>query len=402
MQKVEQHIIARNDPRWQVIDGSCFLSKNLYNATLYKLRQYFFDTGKSKTYAQLASEMKQNPDYCALPRKVSQWVLKQLEQDWQAFWSAHKVYKQTPAKFTARPKLPKYKDKIRGRNLLTYTIQALSKPQLRKGIIAPSQLPITVQTRIEAKDIQQVRVVPRNGYYVVEVVYNDEQHLACPNPEKIAGIDVGLNNLAAVTSNQVGFRPFLVNGRPLKSINQHYNKERARLQSQLPEGQFMSKRLERLTNRRNRQIQHFLHVASKLIVAELVKHGIGTLIIGKNDGWKQNVGMGKRNNQQFVQVPHARFIQMLTYKAEEEGIAVILTEESYTSKCSFLDDEPLQKHKTYLGERIKRGLFRASNGFCINSDINASGNIIRKVVPNAFADGIEVIVVSPLRVEIPA
>ena len=225
-------------------------------------------------------------------------------------------------------------------------------------------------------------------------------HLSqCP---RWAVIDVGLNNLAAVTSNQVGFRPLLVNGRPLKSINQYYNKERARLQSQLPEGQFTSKRLERLTNQRNRQIQHFLHVASKLIVAELVKQGIGKLIIGKNDGWKQNIEMGKRNNQQFVQVPHARFIQMLTYKATEQGIEVILTEESYTSKCSLLDNEPLEKRDHYLGKRIKRGLFRASDGRCINSDINGSGNIIRKVVPNAFADGIEAIVVSPLRVEIPA
>jgi len=270
MQKVEQHIISNNDPRWSVIDAACFLSKNLYNATLYELRQHFFATNKSKSYAQLAQEMKQNPDYCALPRKASQWVLKQVDHDWQAFWSAKSVYQENPSAFTGRPHLPNYKHKTQGRNLLTYTIQALSRTQLRQGIIAPSQLDIRVQTQIDPENIQQVRIVPRNGYYVVEVVYKDELHLACPNPEKIAGIDLGLNNLAAVTSNQLGFRPFLINGRPLKSINQHYNKERARLQSQLPEAQFTSKRLERLTNQRNRQIQHFLHVASKLIVTELV------------------------------------------------------------------------------------------------------------------------------------
>jgi IS605 OrfB family transposase len=385
-----------------VIDAACFLSKNLYNAALYDLRQHFFATDKSKSYHQLDKEMKQNPDYCALPRKVSQWVLKQVDHDWQAFWSAHKVYKQNPAIFTGRPNLPKYKDKTQGRNLLTYTSQALSKPQLRQGIIVPSQLGIAVQTQIDPENIQQVRIVPRNGYDVVEVVYKDEIHLARPDPEKIAGIDVGLNNLAAVTSNQTGFRPFLVNGRPLKSINQHYNKERARLQAQLPAGQFTSKRLERLSNRRNRQMQHFLHVASRLMVTELVKQGIGKLIIGKNDGWKQNINIGKRNNQHFVQIPHARFIEILTYKAEEQGIVVILTEETYTSKCSLLDNEPIHKHENYVGKRVKRGLFQSSEGRFINADINGAGNMIRKVVPNAFADGIEALVVAPLRVAIPA
>jgi putative transposase len=402
MKKVEQHIISQNDPRWSVIDTACFLSKNLYNAALYELRQHFFATNKNKSYNQLAKEMKSNPDFCALPRKISQWVLKQVDHDWQAFWAAHKIYKSNSSIFTGRPNLPKYKHKTQGRNLLTYTTQALSKPQLRKGIILPSQLEIAVQTQISPENIQQVRIVPRNSYYVVEVVYNDIVYLAPPDPQKIAGLDVGLNNLAAVTSNQMGFRPFLVNGKPLKSINQHYNKERARLQSQLPIGQFISKRLERLTNQRNHQVQHFLHAASRQVITELVKHGIDRLIIGKNDGWKQHINIGKRNNQQFVQVPHARFIEMLTYKAKEQGIEVILTEESYTSKCSFLDNEPLEKRANYAGKRIKRGLFRASDGRLINADINGAGNIIRKVIPNAFADGIEAVVVSPLRVEISA
>lgn len=401
-QKVEQHVISQSDPRWMVIDSACFLSKNLYNAALYDLRQHLFATDKSKSYAQLAQEMKENPDYCALPRKVSQWVLKQVDHDWQAFWAARTTYKQNPDMFTGRPNLPKYKEKTLGRNLLTYTVQALSKPQLHKGVIAPSQLPITIQTRINPKDIQQVRIVPRSSYYVVEVVYNEEIYLAPPDPQKIAGIDVGLNNVAAVTSNQTGFRPFLVNGRPLKSINQHYNKERARLQAQLPTGQFTSKRLERLTNRRNRQVNHFLHSASRTIVALLVKRGIGTLVIGKNDGWKQGISIGKRNNQNFVNIPHARFINMLTYKAQDAGIQVILTEESYTSKCSLLDNEPLWKHVNYAGKRVKRGLFRASDGRLINADINGAGNIIRKVIPNAFADGIEAVVVSPVRIEISA
>ncbi|MEL6526391.1 MAG: RNA-guided endonuclease TnpB family protein, partial [Chloroflexota bacterium] len=209
MIKVEQHIIQKSDPRWSVIDVACFRSKNLFNAVLYRLRQTLFTEHTTLSYAQLAKDMKQNPDYCALPRKVSQWVLKQVTGDWQSFWSARKAYQRHPAKFLGRPKLPNYKDKVGGRNVLTYTIQALSKKALRHGIIAPSQLPIKVQTQVDPTTIQQVRIVPHKTHYVVEVVYKDDISLAQLPPDRIAGIDVGLNNLAAVTSNQQGLSPFL-------------------------------------------------------------------------------------------------------------------------------------------------------------------------------------------------
>jgi putative transposase len=398
MMKVEQHIIQQSDSRWSVIDEACFKSKNLFNATLYILRQTFFDTQSSISYTQLARDMKRNIDYRALPRKVSQWVLRQVSTNWQSSWAAHNVYQETPHRFSGRPNLPGYKHKTKGRNLLIYTVQALSKTRLRKGIIAPSRLNIEVQTQVEPETIRQVRIVPRTTHYVVEVVYTDEVSLAQLPPERVAGIDVGLNNLAAVTSNQQGFHPFLINGRPLKSINQHYNRRLAWLRARLPVGQYTSKQIQRLTDKRNRQIKHMLHCASKIIVEQLVTHAIGTLVIGKNKGWKQHINLGKRNNQQFVQIPFARFIDILTYKAEDQGIRVIQTEESYTSKCSFLDGEPLQKQTCYAGRRIQRGLFRASDGQTINADINGAANIIRKVIPNAFADGIEAVVVSPLQV----
>jgi putative transposase len=128
-----------------------------------------------------------------------------------------------------------------------------------------------------------------------------------------------------------------------------------------------------------------------------VRHeGIGTLVIGKNDGWKQEANMGKRNNQQFVQIPHARFIQMLSYKAELVGIQVILQEESHTSKCSFLDNEPICHQERYMGKRVKRGLFRSAAGRRINADVNGSLNIIRKAIPDSFGQGIEGVAVRPV------
>jgi putative transposase len=154
--------------------------------------------------------------------------------------------------------------------------------------------------------------------------------------------------------------------------------------------------MERLANKRTRKIDHDLHTASRRIVDLLIVEGIGTLVIGKNEQWKQEANMGKRNNQNFVSVPHARFIDMLTYKAELVGIAVVLTEESYTSKCSFLDNEEIGKHEHYEGKRLKRGLFRSQFGRLINADVNGSYNIIKKVAPDAFVQGSRGCVVHPV------
>lgn len=415
MQLVEQHVIRRSDPRYQIIDEAAFKSKNLYNAALYEIRQAFIHENHYLSYEEMDKRMKQHEAYKALPAKVSQQVLKQLAQNWKSFFEACQAYEADPAKFLGRPKLPKYKDKTKGRNLLVYTDQAVSKKGLKRGLIQPSMLPIEVRTK--QKGVDQVRIVPRKGFYVVEVVYGKEVTQADVNPAYYAGIDIGINNLVALTSNKPGFRPVLVNGRPVKSINQFYNKRKAKLQKLLGRTG-TTKRIELLTNKRNRRIDHYMHTASKQIIDLLVKEGIGTLVIGKNDAWKQEANLGTRNNQHFVQIPHARFISMLTYKAELVGITVKITEESYTSKASLLDLDPLpvytpnnrnEKHM-FSGKRVKRGLYRTSDGRYINADCNGSGNIIRKVAPDAFqqAKGVEdgkavlaSLVVHPVRIVIP-
>jgi len=396
MQVVEQHVISKGDPRYEVIDQAAFKSKNLYNAALYEIRQAFFADGIWLRYAALDKRMQSHEAYKALPAKVSQQVLKQLDDVWTSFFEACRAYKQAPSTFTGRPKLPKYKDKAKGRNLLVYTAQAVSKKGLKRGLIKPSMLPIEVQAK--QKDVSQVRMVPKNGFYVVEVIYEKAIKHAEVNPEYYAGIDMGVNNLVALTANKPGFQSVLVNGRPVKSINQWYNKRKADLQKQLGHTG-TTKRMERLTNKRNRRIEHYMHTASRRIIDLLVKEGIGTLVIGKNDGWKQECNLGKRNNQNFVSIPHARLIAMLTYKAELVGIRVVVTEESYTSQASLLDLDPLPvrdpnnggEQHTFSGKRIKRGLYRASDGRVLNADINGAGNTIRKVAPDAFSkvEGVE-------------
>ncbi|NEN93188.1 MAG: IS200/IS605 family element transposase accessory protein TnpB, partial [Okeania sp. SIO3H1] len=199
-------------------------------------------------------------------------------------------------------------------------------------------------------------------------------------------------------------KPLLINGRPLKSINQYYNKVKSFLQSQLPENR-SSKRLKKLCNKREFKINDYLHKASRLIIDTLINQKIGTLIIGHNQEWKQKINLGKRNNQNFVSVPYNKLIEMLSYKAKMVGIYVIITEESYTSKASFIDNDliPIYKkgeknHVTFSGKRIKRGLYRPASKRLINADVNGSLNIMRKAVPNVFDYGIEGVVVHPVRI----
>jgi putative transposase len=251
--------------------------------------------------------------------------------------------------------------------------------------------------------IQQVRVVPRHGNYVVEVVYERAPVQAAVDPALYAGVDIGIDNLAVLASDKPGFVPRVVNGRPVKSINQFCNKRRAELQSYLEQAR-TSHRLERLTTRRTRRIDHELHTASRRIIDLLVAEGIGTLVVGKNPLWKQKVRMGRRTNQTFVNIPHARFIAMLTYKAELVGIRVIVIEESYTSKASFLDCDPLpnydaqrQELPVFSGRRVKRGLYWAADGTPISADVNGAYNVIRRAAPEAFAQGSRGCVVHPVR-----
>ena len=206
------------------------------------------------------------------------------------------------------------------------------------------------------------------------------------NNDRYCSIDLGINNLATVSSNVI--KPFIINGKPIKSINQFYNKKLAYYKSKL-KNRKTSKKINRLTNKRENKIKDYLHKSSRYIVNHLVSNNINTLVIGYNKGWKQDINIGKVNNQKFVNVPFLTFITMLEYKCKIEGINVIINEESYTSKCSFLDDEEICKHDNYLGRRIKRGLFKTSNGIFMNADLNGSLNILKKVV-GKFSYPIEV------------
>jgi len=385
MQLVEQHRIDQHDPRWKAIDEGAFASKNLYNVVLYYKRQAFIHQKLILSLAEVYQAVKETPEYRALPAKVSNWVLQQVFAAWSSYFSACQAYKENPTKFLGHPKLPKYLAKD-GRNLLSYEDKAFSRNKKNAGLILPSGLDIVVQTKQSRDRIAMVRIVPKATHYVVEVIYEPELQPSSVQPNLVASIDIGVNNLAAITSNKPGFQPLLVNGRPLKSLNQRYNKMRATRQKYLPGKQENSRFLDQMTDKRTRSVDYYLHLASREIIDMLLHQEIGTLIIGKNDFWKQAANMGKKNNQQFIFIPHARFIAMLQYKAELVGIQVILVQESHTSKCSFLDEEAIYHHDHYAGRRIKRGLFKSATGRLLNADVNGSYNIMRRALPSVFTN----------------
>ena len=368
MKLVEIIQVLKGTEEYKELDDFCFLSKNLYNSTLYEIRQYFFNTKKYKNYNSLNKDFikKHQTDYYSLPTKVSQQTMKLVDQNFKSFFSLIKSKK-------GKVKIPHYLNK-NGRYEVIFTNQAISSKQLKNGVLKLSGINSVFKIRNEIQNIQQVRIIPKLTFncYNIQIVYHiSEKHLKKDNG-KYASIDLGVNNLATISFNCD--KPFIINGRPLKSINQYYNKKKSKLNN------VKTNKVKILNRKRDNKIKDYLHKSSRYITNHLVSNDVNTLIIGKNDGWKQEVNIGKRNNQNFVSIPFEKFIFMLTYKCQLEGITVIKINESHTSKCSFLDNEDICHHDKYIGKRIKRGLFKNKSGKIINADLNGSLNIMKKVV----------------------
>lgn len=394
---VLKHSYKKSHPFYKELDKLCFLSKNLYNSTLYTVRQHYFETHKYLNYNAVNKLFTDNKqvDYCALPRKVSKMTQQLVDKSFKSFFALLKAKQKR--EYNEPINIPNYLDKVKGRQVVHYDKQALSF-KAKEGFIKLSGTNIYIPlTNDITKDIvRYVRIVPKPHNIIdVEIGYKVE----VPEIEynnRIASIDLGINNLATVTSNV--FSPFIINGKPLKSINQYYNKHLADLKSfQMLKGNKKStNRIKALTVKRNNKVTDYMHKATRLITNHLVSNNISLLVIGYNKGWKQDVNMSKKNNQKFVQISFFKFINLLTYKCRLAGITVVTNEESYTSKCSFLDKEPIQKHSIYLGKRVKRGLFKTSNRTYINADVNGSYNIMKKYLitqeawnENIFLDCVE-------------
>jgi len=374
---VQQHIYKPSHKDYKTLDNICFLSKNLYNATLYAVRQYFFENKKYLSYFTVNKQFtyEDQVDYRMLPAKVSKMVQKEVENNFKSFFALLKNK-------TRKKNIPRYLPKD-GRFATTYTKQALSL--VKEGYVKLSKTDIFIKTSISKEQIQFVRIVPFKKHITVEIGYKVKEKQFINN-DSYASIDLGLNNLMTVTSTS--FKPFIINGKPLKSINQYYNKQKAYYQSILEKqnGKKTSNRLKFLSLKRNNKIKDYLHRTTTYLVNQLDSNHVTTLVVGYNKNWKQDINLGKKNNQNFVNIPFYKLVNMLGYKCLLKGIKLVLQEESYTSKCSFLDKEEIKKHKNYLGKRVKRGLFKTSENIYINADVNGSYNILKKYLTKETKD----------------
>lgn len=392
----ERHVIRENHVFFDECDRLSLKAKNLYNATLYVQRQSFFNPDvKFINYYGVNKEFTDNNqfDYRALPAKVSKQVQMLVDKSFKSYFTLLK--KKNKGEYDKPIKLPKYLDTTKGCFAVPYPKDAISLKT--DGFVKLSKTDISIPTRIDKDLIVGVRIVPKGNHYIIEVLYD----VVKPNIEvdysRVAFIDPGLNNLMTVTSNV--FNPILYNGRPVKSINQLANKNASKRQSLRtlwkPNARTENKhriqqvvfpRLERdnskltklIWSKRSNRINDYFHKVTTNLMNHLVLHDIKTVIIGHNIGQKQDIDLGKFTNQNFVNIPFTKLISMLEYKCQLVGINFVVSEESYTSICSFVDREEICKHKEYFGNRVERGLFETSSGLLINADVNGSLNIGRK------------------------
>ena len=386
MNLTEKEIIYSTDERFDLIKELCHLSKNLYNACLYDVRQYYFETKSYRPWKLQKSIFikNDNPDYYALQSNLAGEVFKQVGEQFISFFNN---------KSNKKKKIPKYKDK-NGYNLVVFPKLAISKQiefdeDKQTYTYTLCKRSYNLKIKSTKPNVKMVKFVYDEANDLIKCfkIYEVKQPKLKKDNSRYFSIDPGLNNIVSIYNN-IGIRPLLYNGRPIKSINQYYNKTNAKLKSELPVSIKSSKRLKQLSFKRNNKIGYEMHKISTHIINEAIKNNISKIIIGNNVGWKNEINIGRRNNQNFVNIPHTKLFNQLLYKGLLNGIEVVFTEESYTSKASFFDKDELpvygenDNHK-FSGRRISRGLYKDSKGNLWNADLNGGGNIMRKISDKA-------------------
>lgn len=410
VQRAEQHVIDRQSKWYKMLELKCHQAKNIYNHGNYLIRKEFINNGKWLRYEEVEQLVKTDivyTDYWDWNLANSgQQVLRQLDRNWKSFFKAIKNWSKNPNKYLGKPKLPKYlkKDGLCAFALTTNQVKLKSDnlihfPKSMQGfIISPQFVHNSRFVRFNS-----CRIVPKNDRIVVELVYTMEiENKPLGVKGNIGSIDLGIDNFVTFVDN-LGSQPIIINGKGLKSCNKYYNKLISKAKSELDinkNRQKYSHKLYSITNKRNDRIKHYMHRVSKYLVDLCQSLDITILVVGKNDNWKQEVNLGKKNNQSFVQIPYQLLIQDLTYKCQEVGINLVLTSEEYTSGTSFLDNEEPIKANYNKTRRIYRGLFKSNSGKLINADVNGAYQIMRKVFRNAVMPAGIGLVLNPVRINI--
>ena len=366
------------------------LSTLLYNQGRHFINEHYKKESKFLSYCYLdkllknLTELNYSRQMCK--SQVAQQCLRQLNSNYTSYFKALKDYKKHPSKYKGMPKVPKFKTE---QNLITFTYQSIKiKGQF---IVINKEHKVHIPDEVyneELNNFKTISFIPVYNKIKVVIVYETKELNSDLNLDDYLSIDLGMNNLCSCVSSR---DCFILNGKPLKSINQFYNKKLSKLQSERPlKGKYQdfnynSSKITSLSLKRELKITDMLHKASKYLVNYCVKHKIGTIVFGRNKEWKDSIQLGKQTNQNFVSIPFYKLLKMLEYKCKMIGINLVTQEESYTSKCDSLAFEEVKHHEKYKGNRVKRGLFLSSIGKVLNADINGALNILRKyLIKNAI------------------
>lgn len=392
MKSWKQNLKHLTSKQYQMLREMCHLSKNVYNESLYNIRQHYFSEGSYLRYEANYPLMKTSENYKRLGANVAQQTMRNADYSFKSFFGLLKLAKS--GKYESwRIRLPHYLPKdglfklcLTQAQIKDGKFRVPVSPELRKGY--PEKVMIGIPEYIRDKKIHQIRIVPKHNGKFFEVVYmfdDKEPEQVKLNNSKFLGIDLGVNNLATCVNNEG--KSFIVDGKKLKSINRWYNKELARLSSikdkQKIKG-FTNKQYL-ITRKRNNQVQNYMYCAAKKIIQYCLDNQIGNLVVGYNDGFQENPKLGKVNNQNFVMIPLGRLKSRLEYLCKQYGVNFVLQEESYTSKASFFDNDEIPKWNpqnpkqgNFSGKRVYRGLYQTSTGYKFNADVNGALNILRK------------------------
>lgn len=383
-----QQVLIHAAPDTQaVIEYICSESNKVFNCAVYYARQIYFKAHRYVSKAELDDELKANKHFQAMYSQAAQQTCHSVFESFKSFKALNKLFQQ--GKLVEKPKPPKYRKG--GLNVVTYPKQAIkliggkiriplgSKVKTWFGI---DSFTIPMSLNLDFKDIRELRILPRNRCFYAEFVYKLDTMETSLNPDNAIGLDPGMDNWLTCVST-VG-TSFIIDGKHVKSLNRWYNKKVSTIKEGKVQG-FWTKKLAHLTEKRNRQMRDAVNKAARLVINHCLENNIGTIVFGWNQGQKQGSNLGSKNNQKWVQVPTARLKTRIQQLCELSSIRFVETEESYTSKYSFVDGDYLPKYGEKptdwkpSGKRVKRGLYRTALNWYINADSNASGNILRKV-----------------------
>ena len=413
VKRVAKVFISKKHPDYNYFKNQMEISTSIYNYINFLIRQKFFLNTKEEyklkdeiltEYSSITSDLETyfsgnklidktllsrvarkyvNETKLEMNTKVNTSVVRKLFSDWSSFFALLKAKKE--GKYTQSVSIPKYKKNKY--NLVEYSHQTISKKMyLGKGILGTTQMEgIKIPDFIDFSEIASFRVYYKYTSVIVEIIYEKETPDAEIKPSSlVCSADIGVDVLLALTFNS-NKRPLNISGKPIKAINQYFNKEIAKAKSQLPKNIYTSNKIQNLYRKRESQIRNYFGYISNQLINYLYQHNIDTFVIGYNKEQKQEINLGKKTNQNFVSIPYDKLRTILKYKLEEAGIKYVEQEESYTSKASFLDKDFIPtyiegdttKYK-FSGKRIKRGLYKTSTGKLIHADTNGSYNIMRK------------------------